>query len=339
VGRVMNYGDGLYGGMFICGMYTAAYFETDPRKVVEAGLACLPAESEYARLIRDLLDGHSRDPDDWQGTWQIIETKWNRNDPCVDGALNNFNIDAKINGGYVAMGLLFGNGNFARTLEVSTRAGQDSDCNPSSAAGVLGVMRGYDWIPDEWKSGIPAVADTRFEFTESSLNDVCKSTIVRMGKVVEKAGGSLDDSGLAVRVETPEAAPLEQWTMGVPKQRVGVKEGALHWSEGWSEAKNWRGEYRAASKAGAEFTLTFNGRAVALVGDCTPKGGRATVLLDGKPAQPIDAYTNDATFDNALWHVYGLEPGEHTVRVILTGEADSRSTGSEVQMQSAVVFE
>ena len=55
VGRVMNYGDGLYGGMFIAGMYSEAYFENDPRKVVEAGLACIPAGSPYAQLISDVL--------------------------------------------------------------------------------------------------------------------------------------------------------------------------------------------------------------------------------------------------------------------------------------------
>ena len=38
-GRVMNNGDGIYGGMFVSGMYAAAFFENDPRKVVEAGLA------------------------------------------------------------------------------------------------------------------------------------------------------------------------------------------------------------------------------------------------------------------------------------------------------------
>jgi ADP-ribosylglycohydrolase len=41
VGRVMNYGDGLYGGMFVCGMYSEAFFEKEVRKVVEKGLACL----------------------------------------------------------------------------------------------------------------------------------------------------------------------------------------------------------------------------------------------------------------------------------------------------------
>src|SRR5438094_147023 len=54
-GLVMNYGDGIYGGMFVSGMYAAAFFENDPRKVVEAGLACMPAKSPYARRITDVL--------------------------------------------------------------------------------------------------------------------------------------------------------------------------------------------------------------------------------------------------------------------------------------------
>ncbi len=56
VGHVMNHGDGVYGGMFVCGMYASAYFEKDPRKVVAAGFASLPARSGYARIIRDLLE-------------------------------------------------------------------------------------------------------------------------------------------------------------------------------------------------------------------------------------------------------------------------------------------
>ena len=59
VGRVMNYGDGLYGGMFFAGMYAAAFFESDPRKVVEAGLRSIPADSGYAKMIRDVLAGTS----------------------------------------------------------------------------------------------------------------------------------------------------------------------------------------------------------------------------------------------------------------------------------------
>src|SRR5690242_8187545 len=46
-GRVMNHGDGIYGGMFISAMYAAGFFESDPRKIVEYGLAAIPAASPY----------------------------------------------------------------------------------------------------------------------------------------------------------------------------------------------------------------------------------------------------------------------------------------------------
>ena len=161
VGRVMNYGDGLYGGMFVCGMYTAAFFESNPRQIVGQGLACIPAQSGYARVIRDVLDWSAKHPADWRATWRMIEEKWDKDDPCPDGALRPFNINARLNGAYIALGLLYGNGDFAQTLEITTRAGQDSDCNPSSSAGILGVMLGYQKIPETWKAGLPAIADTR----------------------------------------------------------------------------------------------------------------------------------------------------------------------------------
>jgi hypothetical protein len=189
VGRVMNHGDGLYGGLFLNGMYTAATFEKDIRKVVETGLACIPAKSEYAQVIRDLLTWSAQDPGDWKKIWQLIEEKWDKNDACPDGALRPFNIDAKINGACIVLGLLYGEKDFRKTLEISTRAGQDSDCNPSSAAGVLGVMVGYQAIPEVWKSGIPALADTKFEFTNSSFNDISKATLARALKVIQLVGG------------------------------------------------------------------------------------------------------------------------------------------------------
>ena len=121
VGRVMNWGDGLYGGMFFSGMYAAAFFENDPRKVVERGLQSIPSQSAYAKVVTDVLRWSDENPDDWTATWKLIEAKWDQGDVCTDGALNPFNIDAKLNGGYVALGLIYGKGDFAKTLEVSTR--------------------------------------------------------------------------------------------------------------------------------------------------------------------------------------------------------------------------
>ncbi len=340
VGRVMNHGDGLYGGIFVNGMYTAAFFETDVRKVVEQGLACLPPKSAYARLIRDVLGWAEENPDDWKKTWQLIEDTWDRNDSCPDGALRPFNIDAKINGAYIALGLLYGRGDFARTLEISTRAGQDSDCNPSTSGGVLGVMLGYSRIPERWKGGIPALADEKFDYTRSSFNDISRSTLERTLKLVRLAGGQVGDTEVTIPVQTPEAAPFEQWDMGIPDRRVGV------------DAASWRfkGFTRVAGSgpdapprmratgAGAEAVLTFTGAAVAVVGDLTQEGGRADVFLDGSPLHAADAFIVERTHDNALWHTYGLAQGPHTLRIVTRDDADPRSKGKTIAIQEAVVY-
>jgi len=334
VGRVMNYGDGLYGGMFVCGMYSAAFFESNPRKVVEGGLRCIPARSQYARLIRDLLQWSAQHPDDWRQVWRLLEDKWDKDDACPDGALQPFNIDAKLNGAYIAMGLLFGQKDFLKTMEIATRCGQDSDCNPSSAAGVLGVMLGYDAIPDNCKSGIASLADKKFDFTEYSFNDIVRSTEARALRVIEKSGGKVTDQQVSIRLEQPKPPRLEQWSPGIPDRRVSANDAC------WSYSGNWetRNNTKTSRSAGDEATLKFNGVAVAILGPLTQDGGRATVYLDGRKARIADAYIVERTHDNVLWNIYGLKPGEHTVRLLTTGQADPRSTGRRVGISGAVFY-
>jgi len=59
-GHLMNYGDGVYGGVFVSAMYAAAFIENDARRVVESGLRALPPDSGYAEIIRDLLRWHDQ---------------------------------------------------------------------------------------------------------------------------------------------------------------------------------------------------------------------------------------------------------------------------------------
>jgi len=342
VGRVMNYGDGLYGGMLFGAMYAAAYFETDPHRVVEQGLLAIPAESGYARLIRDVLAWHAQDPADWRKTWRLVEEKWNRHDLCPDGALVPFNIDARVNGAYVVLGLLYGDGDFAKTLEISTRAGQDSDCNPSSAAGILGVMLGYGRIPEKWKAGIPSLADTKFEFTSYSFNEIVASTLRRAEKIIVDAGGTVGPEEVVIPVQSPKAPPLEQWDPGVPVARVEPDRPAWSWKGGWTaetlknEWSSWR--VRQAGGAGDEAILAFEGTGVAIVGTMGQEGGRADVYLDGAKAGEIDAWIPERTNDNDYWHVTGLANGPHTVRLVVRREADARSNGRAIRLERAIVY-
>jgi hypothetical protein len=342
VGRVMNYGDGLYGGMLFGAMYAAAFFETDPHRVVEEGLKAIPAESGYARLIRDVLAWHAQNPTDWRKTWRLIEDKWNRDDLCPDGAHVPFNIDARINGAYVVLGLLYGDGDFAKTLEISTRSGQDSDCNPSSAAGILGVMLGYERIPEKWRAGIPALAGTKFKFTSYSFDEIVASTLKRAEKVIVAAGGTVGPAEVVIPVQAPKAPPLEQWDPGVPVARVELDQPAWSWKGGWStqtlknDWSSWK--VKRAAAAGDEATFAFEGTGVAIVGTMTQDGGRADVYLDGARKGEIDAWIPEGTYDNDYWHVTGLPNGKHTVRIVVRADADGRSRGRQVQLERAIVY-
>ena len=342
VGQVMNFGDGLYGGLFVTGMYAAAFFEADVRRVVEAGLALMPAGSTYAAIIRDVLAWHREDPANWRRTWQRIQDKWDTEDSCPDGSLRPFNIDARLNGAYIALGLLYGNGDFARTLDVTTRAGQDSDCNPSNAVGVLGVMLGYAKIPDEWKSGIPALAGRKFAYTNYSFDDIVASTLKRAELVVRRAGGDVSADRLTIPSQAPVPPILEQWDMGIPDRLVEVDDVSWQWAGPWEvpptgrDGRSERG--RMSTAKGAEATLTFTGTALTITGRYASDGGRAEVTLDGKPAQAINAWIPQRTSDNALWHIYGLAPGTHTVRLATTGTADERANGTTVVIRGAIIY-
>jgi hypothetical protein len=343
-GRVMNYGDGIYGGMFVSGMYAAAFFESDPRKVVEAGLASIPAKSPYAMLIADVLAWSKQYPGDWQKVWHLIEDKWDKRDPCPDGALRPFNIDAKLNGGYIVLGLLYGGRDFGKTIEISTRAGQDSDCNPASAGGILGVMLGYDAIPDEYKGGIPAIAEKKFDYTEFNFNTIVESTEKRTLALIRATGGRSEGDRVFIKAQTPKASKLEIWNdYGDPVERVSVFD--PRWSlKGTWETKAGRNPNaprgKVTAEKGAEATVTFTGTGAIISGSYLPDGGKYDVYLDGKFDRTLDAFSDEPNerAGESIWHAFGLKNGQHTVRLVVRGEPYETSKGSRVALDDVIVF-
>ena len=344
-GRVMNYGDGIYGGMFVSCMYAAAFFEKDPRKVVEAGLACIPKKSPYAILITDVLGWHKQNPSDWKKTWQLLHDKWDKDDACPVGALTDFNIDAKLNGGFIALGLLYGDRDFFKTIDISTRAGQDSDCNPASAGGILGVMLGYRAIPDQWKGGIPAIADQKFRFTDFSFRTIVDSTEKRALQMIQKTGGRVEGDKIAVKLQSARPPKLEIWDPGRPVERIRTGDARWTWKGAWKESQDKRRDgvprgVKTASEKGAEAVLSFEGTGVMISGGYLPGGGAADVYLDGKLNRKIDVFSDSdgARGGNAIWHTWGLKNGKHTVRLVVRGEPFGESKGTNISIDDAILF-
>jgi len=216
-GRLMNYGDGLYGGQFVGGMYAEAFFEDDPVRIVEAGLKCIPTQSQYAECIRDVLTWYQQNPDNWEQTWELVNRKYHLNPEyrrfSCSGPKGEFNIDAKINGAYIVIGLLYGRRDPDRTIVIATRCGQDSDCNPANAGGVLFTTIGRSKLPERFTSELnPEGVFSHTAYNFPRLVEVCeklaRQAVVRYGGRIER-----DSSGREVmlipRIE-PKPSPLEQ---------------------------------------------------------------------------------------------------------------------------------
>ncbi|HTF21084.1 MAG TPA: ADP-ribosylglycohydrolase family protein [Chryseolinea sp.] len=223
VGHIMNYGDGYYGGVFVAALYAEALVSkhTDSiEAIIQRALLMIPRESRFAQCITDVLAWHQEAPNDWKATWYKTNRKWSTDIGSPLGIFRPFNIDAKINSAWVVLGLLYGNGDFTRTFEITTRCGDDADCNPASAGGVLAAMVGYDAIPDFWKQGLDKVSDLDFMGTSISLNEAYDISFQHAEKMIVKYGGQVRDDNVVVKRQEPIAVPFEESFAGhYPSQR------------------------------------------------------------------------------------------------------------------------
>jgi hypothetical protein len=225
VGHIMNYGDGWYGGVFVGALYTMAFVSDDPEFIVREALKTIPEQSDFYQCIRDVIRWHETYPDDWKQTWFECEKKWTSEVGCPDGVFMPFDIDAKINSAYVVIGLLYGKGDFSRTIDIAARCGQDADCNPATAAGVLGVMLGYSNIPEYWKRSLPAIESRNFEYTNISLNKIYETGLKHALLVVEQQGGTIEGDSIRIVCQQPVPVKYEKSFEGhFPKRKLPVNQ-------------------------------------------------------------------------------------------------------------------
>ncbi len=218
-GRLMNYGDGLYAGQFIGGCYAEAFFESDPARIVEAGLRCIPEGSQYAEAIRDVLKWWKDNPEKWEVTWQKIDDKYQRNPEYRKFSCDKraFNIDAKINGAYVVLGLLYGGRDPEKSMAIACRAGQDSDCNPSSTAGILFTSIGFEKLPATFKEKLDESkfwSHTEYNFPKliAACEKVARQSVTKSGGKIETVNG---EEVMVIPAAAPKPSKLEQcWSPG-----------------------------------------------------------------------------------------------------------------------------
>lgn len=346
IGHIMNYGDGVYGGIFVAALYSEAYFETDILKIIQKALLSIPSESDYHKIITDVIKLHDQYPSDWRATWLELENKWGDEDIC--GAGVPFNIDAKLNGAYIAIGLLYGEGDPIKTLEISTRCGQDSDCNPSNALAVLGVIKGFKALPADMQTGVLAISDSLFIHTTYSFNSAVSSTYKYALDLISRDGGKITDKAVMVKTQLPVAPALEVSFPDV----VFDKNISIFEKNAWSFKGKWKTfevtrrdkqiikQSMYSEKAGDELLIEFTGTGISIVGNWYKDGGKADIYVDGDLHRSIDTYYGFAgqQHTESIWHVMNLHPGIHKVKLVVKGEKRPESSGTRVYITSAVIF-
>jgi hypothetical protein len=347
IGHIMNYGDGVYGGIFVGALYSEAFLESDISKIIEKALGSIPAESDYSKIIKDVIKLHRQYPSDWQASWKELEAKWGDVDIC--GAGSAFNIDAKLNGAYIVLGLLYGEGDPEKTLEITTRCGQDSDCNPSNAMAVLGVIKGFSGLPLEMRNGVTYMGDSIFINTTYSFNSAVASTDKYARDMIIKEGGTINDKNIIIKTQIPVAPALEvSFPDAVFEKTVSVfDEAEWHFKGGWkpyqiiSETdKKFVRQSMYAEKSGDELVFDFTGTGISFEGNWYKDGGKADIYIDGTLHRSIDTYYNFANQQHtvSIWHVLNLQQGKHQVRLAVKGEKRPESAGTRVYITSATIF-
>ena len=300
VGHLMNYGDGWYGGVYVGAMYALAFVEDDIQTIVEQALKTIPQKSKFHKCITDVIRWYKEDPTDWKRVWTLYNEKYSEDIGCPELILAPGNIDATMNSAYIVMGLLFGNGDFGKTMDISTRCGQDSDCNPASAAGILATMTGYSNIPEQWMPNLREVEDRDFAYTTISLNDVYRQSFDLALKNIEKNGGKVSDKEVCIKVQRPKAVRLEQGFVGMTPKLL---------CEGIEGLGNPQSEQNF---------IDFEGIGITIYGniDCPDKTYEAQleVTIDGKKDRIMTLCSdfNKRTADCLYWN-YDLKNGKHRI--------------------------
>ena len=138
-------GEGTYAAAFVAAMQAAAFVIPDLRKCIDIGLSKIPADSRMADSIRLVLDCY----DAGKTSRETRDTVLARNADIGDGWF-----EAPSNVAYTVLGLLYGEGDFKRSMIEALNCGDDTDCTGATVGATLGILGGTAAIPEDWSKHI-----------------------------------------------------------------------------------------------------------------------------------------------------------------------------------------
>lgn len=125
--------NGIYGEMFIAAMISAAFVESDLKRLVEIGLSEIPAQCKLAIAVKTLMEKLDN-PMSFEEGCDWIRSM---NLPIVH-TVNNALL--------VILALYFGKWELGKSAGLSVMGALDTDCVAATVGSIIGVVKGYKAI-------------------------------------------------------------------------------------------------------------------------------------------------------------------------------------------------
>ena len=138
-------GEGTVAAAFVAAMQSAAFLISDLRECIRLGLAAIPTETRMADSVRFVLDCYDKGMEAMETRNAILE----RNMDIGDGWF-----EAPSNVSYAIIGLLWGQGDFKKSMITAINCGDDTDCTAATVGATLGILGGARLIPEDWRAHV-----------------------------------------------------------------------------------------------------------------------------------------------------------------------------------------
>jgi ADP-ribosylglycohydrolase len=164
--RLSHVRNGIYGELFVAAMIAAACVLTDTRAVIESGLRLVPPHSRFAAAVRFALSLPSSEPT-WEGAVDRLYEQFGRYHWVH--TINNISL--------VVAALMYGNGDFERSICNVVMGGWDTDSNGATVGSVVGTMLGARGLPERWTKPLNnKIRSSLKGFDNAAIDDLARRT-------------------------------------------------------------------------------------------------------------------------------------------------------------------
>lgn len=211
-GHINGYAEATDGAVFVAGMVSLSFVETDPRLIVREAAKLLHPESPYRQCLDEVIALADRGNSFEQIARAVID-RWAAEYPGTNNAVAN--------GGIIALCLWFGEGDFLKTVNFAYRVSDytDADCNAAGAAAVVGAMHGLKAIPKNLLEPLhdriagDKMGDLSLPPVDESISALGQRTAAFGEKMMLAHGARVQSNTLMVARETVRTQPLERFTL------------------------------------------------------------------------------------------------------------------------------